>query len=34
MNKKFDTIQSDLKVILSFLEENINKEYVEVVKAE
>jgi hypothetical protein len=32
MNKKFDTIQSDLKQILSFLEDNVNKDYIEVVK--
>jgi|TARA_R110001592_G_scaffold363275_1_gene682991 hypothetical protein len=34
MNKKFETIESDLKQILSFLEENINKDYIEVVKIE
>jgi len=34
MNKKFETIELDLKQILSFLEENINKDYIEVVKIE
>ena len=34
MNEKFDTIQSDLKSILAFLEEKHNNEYIEVVKIE
>jgi len=34
MNKRFEIIENDLKMILRYIEEKYNEEYIEVIKDE